>query len=94
MAGPPPGRSARVSCWSCWEGCWTCPEPPHRIGGAYDISNTGSDDIVASMVVFVDGRPQAGLPPLQAEGPWTEPDDYASMKQVLTRRFPPVSGRG
>ena len=29
---------------------------PRRLE-SYDISNMGSDDIVASMVVFVDGQP-------------------------------------
>ena len=62
------------------------PETPHRME-AYDISNTGSDDIVASMTVFVDGRPlkrdyrHFKLKDMEA------PDDYASMRQVLTRRF-------
>ena len=31
-------------------------EAPHRLE-SYDISNTGNDDMVASMVVFLDGKP-------------------------------------
>jgi len=54
---------------------------------AYDISNTGSDDIVASMTVFVNGRPlkrdYRHFKLRDLDGP----DDYASMHQVLTRRF-------
>jgi excinuclease ABC subunit C len=61
-------------------------EPPRRIE-SYDISNQGADDIVASMVVYVDGKPlkrdyrRFKLKDMDA------PDDYASMDQVLTRRF-------
>ena len=54
---------------------------------SYDISNTGASDIVASMVVYVDGRPlkqdYRRFKLKDMEGP----DDYASMEQVLTRRF-------
>ncbi len=61
-------------------------EPPHRME-AYDISNTGSDDIVASMTVFVDGRPlKRDYRHFKLKG-MEGPDDYASMHQVLTRRF-------
>ncbi|MBP3519873.1 MAG: excinuclease ABC subunit UvrC [Oscillospiraceae bacterium] len=60
--------------------------PPKRIE-SYDISNQGSDDIVASMVVYVDGRPlkrdYRRFKLKDMEGP----NDYASMDQVLTRRF-------
>ena len=54
---------------------------------SYDISNQGADDIVASMVVYVDGKPlkrdyrQFKLKDMAG------PDDYAAMEQVLTRRF-------
>ena len=60
--------------------------PPRRME-SYDISNTGADDMVASMVVYVDGRPlkrdyrHFKIKDLQG------PNDYASMEQVLTRRF-------
>ncbi len=60
--------------------------PPKRME-SYDISNTGASDIVASMVVFQDGRPlkrdyrRFKLRDLDG------PDDYASMHQILTRRF-------
>ena len=60
--------------------------PPDRIE-SYDISNQGADDIVASMVVYVGGKPlkrdYRRFKLKDMEGP----DDYASMEQVLTRRF-------
>lgn len=59
---------------------------PHRME-AYDISNTGSSDIVASMTVFVDGKPlKRDYRRFRLNG-LMNPDDYASMDQVLTRRF-------
>ncbi len=61
-------------------------EPPKRIE-SYDISNTGASDIVASMVVYVDGRPKKSDYRRFKLKNMTGPDDYASMEQVLTRRF-------
>ena len=60
--------------------------PPERIE-AYDISNTGDDDIVASMTVFVNGRPLKRDYRHFKLRDMAGPDDYASMEQVLTRRF-------
>jgi len=60
--------------------------PPERIE-AYDISNTGSSDIVASMTVFVGGKPlkrdyrKFKIKTLQAQ------DDYHSMAEVVSRRI-------
>ena len=62
------------------------PEPPRRIE-AYDISNTGDDDIVASMTVFVDGKPLKRDYRHFKLRDLVHADDYASMEQVLTRRF-------
>ena len=61
-------------------------EPPRRIE-SYDISNQGSDDIVASMVVYVDGKPLKRDYRRFKLKDMAGPDDYASMEQVLTRRF-------
>lgn len=61
-------------------------EPPRRIE-AYDISNIGSDDIVASMVVFVDGKPRKRDYKHFKLRDMTGPDDYASMDQIISRRF-------
>ena len=59
---------------------------PHRLE-AYDISNTGSADMVASMVVFQDGKPLKRDYRRFAIQTLTQPDDYAAMREVLTRRF-------
>ena len=61
-------------------------EPPEWLE-SYDISNTGSDDIVASMVVFENGRPLKRDYRHFKLKDMDGPDDYASMEQVLTRRF-------
>ncbi|MBM6869389.1 excinuclease ABC subunit UvrC [Pseudoflavonifractor phocaeensis] len=60
--------------------------PPKRME-AYDISNTGKDDIVASMTVFVDGKPKKRDYRHFKLKDMEHPDDYASMEQVLRRRF-------
>ena len=61
-------------------------EPPSRIE-SYDISNTGAADIVSAMTVFVDGKPlKSAYRRFRLKG-LEGPDDYASMDQVLTRRF-------
>ena len=61
-------------------------EPPRRME-SYDISNTGASDIVASMVVYVDGKPLKRDYRRFKLKDMAGPDDYASMEQVLTRRF-------
>ncbi len=61
-------------------------EPPGRIE-AFDISNISGTDIVASMVVFQDGKPKKSeYKRFKVEG-LAGQDDYGSMRQVLTRRF-------
>lgn len=61
-------------------------EKPRRME-AYDISNTAGTDIVASMVVFSDGKPlKRDYRHFKLQGLENQ-DDYASMAQVLTRRF-------
>jgi excinuclease ABC subunit C len=60
--------------------------PPKRIE-SFDISNISGTDIVASMVVFEDGKPKKSeYKRFKIEG-LNDQDDYASMRQVLTRRF-------
>jgi excinuclease ABC subunit C len=60
--------------------------PPNRIE-CYDISNTQGTAAVGSMVVFEQGVPQKkyyrrfNIQSVQG------PDDFASMEEVLTRRF-------
>lgn len=61
-------------------------EPPARIE-SYDISNIAGTDIVASMVVYQDGKPyKKDYKRFKLEG-LADQDDYAAMHQVLTRRF-------
>lgn len=54
---------------------------------AYDISNISGFESVGSMIVYEDGRPKRNdyrkfrIKTVQG------PDDYASMREVLTRRF-------
>ena len=59
---------------------------PRRIE-AFDISNTGSSDIVASMTVHMDGRPLKRDYRRFKLKNMEHADDYASMKQVIERRF-------
>ncbi|HZO92875.1 MAG TPA: excinuclease ABC subunit UvrC [Candidatus Baltobacteraceae bacterium] len=62
------------------------PEPPHRIE-CYDISNIQGTNSVASMVVFVEGRPKKSdyrhFTIQSVQGP----DDFASMQETLRRRL-------
>ena len=61
-------------------------EPPQRIE-SFDISNIAGTDIVASMVVFVDGRPKKSDYRKFKLRDMPDQDDYASMHQVVSRRF-------
>lgn len=54
---------------------------------AYDISNTNGIESVGSMVVFEDGRPKKNDYRRFKIKTVKGPDDYASMREVLTRRF-------
>lgn len=59
---------------------------PNRIE-SFDISNISGTDIVGSMVVFVDGMPKKSeYKRFKLEG-LTQQDDYASMQQIVKRRF-------
>lgn len=61
-------------------------EMPHRME-CFDISNTHGTENVGAMAVFVDGKPKKEqyrrFKIKTVEGA----DDYASMREVLTRRF-------
>lgn len=63
------------------------PAPPKRME-SYDISNTGSSEIVASMVVYNGDRPlKNAYRRFQIKELEGHPDDYASMREVLRRRL-------
>ncbi len=59
---------------------------PDRIE-SYDISNTGSSEIVASMVVFEKGRPARDEYRKFKMKSVVEQNDYASMQETLFRRL-------
>ena len=54
---------------------------------AYDISHTGGSDNVAGMIVFNDGKPYKSAYRRFSVKGFTGQDDYASMAEVLDRRF-------
>lgn len=58
-----------------------------RVIEAYDISNTGSTEIVASMVVFREGQADTGSYRRFKMKIITEQNDYGSMQETLLRRF-------
>ena len=58
----------------------------HRME-AFDISNISGVESVGSMVVFEDGRPKKSDYRKFRIRTVTGPDDYASMREVLTRRL-------
>ena len=67
------------------------PAIPERIE-AYDISNTGSSDMVASMTVFVNGRPlKRGYRRFRIKT-LEKQDDCRSMAEVISRRMERLNG--
>ena len=61
-------------------------EKLHRIE-SFDISNLGNSDIVAGMVVFIDGKPRPSeYKKFKIQG-ISQADDYESMFQAVTRRL-------
>ena len=59
---------------------------PERIE-AFDVSNLGSEGIVAAMTVFVHGRPLKRDYRKFRMKDLDGPDDYASMREAVGRRF-------
>ena len=62
------------------------PQPPQYIE-AYDISNLSSTSMVCGMIVFENGRPQKKAYKRFRMKEHTTQDDYACMKEALTRRL-------
>ncbi|MHB8157169.1 MAG: excinuclease ABC subunit UvrC [Desulfocucumaceae bacterium] len=79
-AGRDPGQDAVEL--ARWIGLSSC----RRIE-CYDISNTQGAEAVGSMVVFEDGRPAPGQYRRFKIRTVQGPDDFASMREVLSRRF-------
>ena len=71
------------------EDALSLPTVPRRIE-CYDISNTQGSDVVASMVVFLDGRPatrEYRRFRIKTVDLSDGPNDFASMAEVIQRRF-------
>jgi len=80
------GKEERVNATLSLLGKMLGMEAPNRIE-SFDISNISGTDIVASMVVFRDGKPEKGdYKRFKLEG-LSNQDDYASMHQIIHRRF-------
>ena len=67
-------------------GLLSLPEIPRRIE-AYDVSNIGNENIVASMVVFESGKLKKSDYRLFTIKTTDGTDDYGSMREALTRRL-------
>lgn len=67
-------------------GDWLGLEDIHRVE-AFDISNTSGFQSVGSMIVYEDGKPKRNDYRKFKIKTVKGPNDYASMKEVLTRRF-------
>ena len=79
-------KEERVSATLAMLGKMLALAPPKRME-SFDISNISGTDIVASMVVFEDGKPKkSDYRRFKVEG-LSNQDDYASMAQVVRRRF-------
>ena len=80
------GKEEKLSAVLALLGKMLSMEPPKRME-SFDISNISGTDIVASMVVYQDGKPRrSDYKRFKIEG-LDGQDDYASMEQVVTRRF-------
>jgi excinuclease ABC subunit C len=60
----------------------------------FDISNLQGTDSVASMIVFVDGKPKKSLYRKYIIKNVEGPDDFASMQEVIERRYNRVLQNG
>ncbi len=60
----------------------------------FDISNIQGSDSVASMVVFVDGKPKKSLYRKFIIKSVDGPDDFASMREVIHRRYSRLRNEG
>ena len=85
-SGSTPASSRRRSCGRCATSLDLEVEP-RRIE-CFDISNIQGSDIVASMVVFEDGLPKkSDYRKFRVKTVSGAPDDFASMREVVGRRY-------
>src|SRR5262249_11460736 len=69
-------------------------KPPRRIE-CFDISNLQGSDVVASMVVWEDGRmKKSDYRRFIIRSVSGLPDDFQSMREVVTRRYKRLQGEG
>lgn len=67
---------------------------PHRME-CYDISHIQGTNTVASMVTFINGRPKKSeYKKFKIKSTEGKPDDFLSMKEVLTRRLTRLGEKG
>ncbi len=60
---------------------------PHRVE-CFDISHSQGTNTVASMVVFIDGKPsKKDYRKFKIKSTEGKPDDFLSMKEVISRRY-------
>jgi len=70
------------------------PEVPRRIEG-FDISNIQGSDMVASMVVYEGGQPKrSDYRKFKLRSVTGKPDDFASIREVVLRRYRRVLEEG
>jgi excinuclease ABC subunit C len=79
-------HNARARALTALQDALDLPEAPLRIE-CYDISNLAGTDIVGSMVVMEDGLPKRSDYRRFKVRSLNQQDDFASMAEVLTRRF-------
>lgn len=79
-------RERRIEALSSLEAGLGLGGPPMRIEG-YDVSNLGSEHVVASMVVFEGGTPKKGDYRKFAIRTTHGQDDFGALAEALARRF-------
>jgi excinuclease ABC subunit C len=79
-------RQRRVAALEDLRECLNLESLPVRIE-CFDVSNIQGEAIVASMVVFVDGRPKNAHYRTFAIRGVAGPDDVGAMREVIARRF-------
>jgi excinuclease ABC subunit C len=87
------GEKTRESVLSGLQSALGLPRPPHRVE-CFDISNFQGAFVVGAMTCLIDGEPARGEYRLFRVKGVAGQDDFASMREVLTRRYRRVIGEG